>query len=66
LNEVRAEGELQGLRRAVVAVLLGRGVVIDEDLRAALDQCGDATLLEAVLGRAAAASAADILTLLRT
>lgn len=69
LDEVRAEGEaqgrvegeLQGLRRAVVAVLLGRGIVIGDDLRAALDQCGDSTTLEAVLGRAVTASAADIL-----
>jgi hypothetical protein len=69
LDEVRAEGEahgeIQGLRKAVVTVLQGRGLVVDEDLRTALDQCGDSSTLEAVLGQAAAASAADILILLR-
>ncbi len=70
LDEVRAEGEtqgeIQGLCKAVVAVLLGRGLAVGEDLRTALDQCGDPTLLEAVLGQAAAASAADVLAILRT
>lgn len=65
LDEVRAEGELQGLRRAVVAILLGRGVVVGDDLRAALDQCSDSPTLEAVLGRAATVSAIDILAFLR-
>src|SRR5215210_1920713 len=70
LDEVRtegeAQGEIQGLRKAVVAVLLGRGLVVGDDLRAALDQCGDPATLETVLGQAAAASAADILAMLRT
>ena len=66
LEEVRAQGELQGLRKAVVAVLLGRGLGVGEDLRTVLDQCGDPAILEAVLGQAANASAADILAILRT
>lgn len=69
LDEVRAEGqvngELQGLRRAVVTVLRGRGLEVGDELRAALDQCGDPATLEAVLGRAAGASAAEILDILR-
>jgi len=70
LDEVRAQGEalgeIQGLRKAVIRVLLGRGLVVGDDLQAALDQCGDPTILEAVLDQAAAASAADILAILRT
>lgn len=66
LDEVRAEGEIQGLRNAVVTVLLGRDLEVGNALRAALDQCGDPAKLEAVLGQAATASAADILTILRT
>lgn len=66
LDEVRAEGGIQALRKAVVTVLLGRGLAVGDDLRAALDQCGDPTRLEAVLSQAAAASAADLLAILRT
>jgi Uma2 family endonuclease len=62
----RVEGEIQGLRKAVVAVLRGRGLIVGDDLRAALDQCGAPSTLEAVLGQAATASAAEVLALLRT
>ncbi len=65
-NLLQRQGQLQGLRKAVVAVLRGRGLAVGDDLRAALDQCGDPTLLEAVLGQAATASAADLLAILRT
>lgn len=63
--QARVEGELRGLRRAAVTVLLSRGLAVGEDLRTALDQCGDSATLEAVLGRAATASAADILAVLQ-
>jgi Putative restriction endonuclease len=74
LDEVRAEGqaqgeaqgEAQGLRRAVTAVLRGRGLAVDDDLRLALAGCGDLAVLEAALLQATSASAADLLTALRS
>ena len=61
----RADGEIQGLRRAIVRVLQGRGLGVGEALQAALDQCGDPNLLEAALGQVATASEADLLAILR-
>lgn len=61
----RAEGEALGLRRAITTVLLSRGLVIDDDLRNALTNCGDLAVLEAALLRATSASTADLLATLR-
>ena len=66
LDEVRAEGEALGLRRAITAVLLSRGLAVDDDLRNAVDNCGDLAVLEAVLLRATSASSADLLAALRS
>jgi hypothetical protein len=78
LDEVRAEGEAkgraegealgqaEGLRRAIITVLLGRGLAVDDDLRLALANCGDLAVLEAVLLQATNASAADILATFRS
>jgi len=66
LDEVRAEGELQGLRTAVVEVLIGRGLAVGEDLRLVLAECGDAALLGSVLRQAAiATTTAEILAAFR-
>lgn len=37
LDEIRAEGEAQGVRKAIVTVLQSRGLAVDDDLRAALE-----------------------------
>lgn len=66
LDEVRAEGEIQGLRRAVLAVLAGRGFAVDGDLRTALAGSEDPEVLESVLRQAATATtSAEILAVLR-
>ncbi|HSS51061.1 MAG TPA: Uma2 family endonuclease, partial [Thermoanaerobaculia bacterium] len=65
LEDVRAEGEIKGLRRAIVAVLVGRGLAVDDDLRAALATSGDPAVLESALGQAALATTAEILAALR-
>jgi putative restriction endonuclease len=70
LDEVRAEGrtegELQGLRDAVIEVLTGRGFEVGDELRTALANSGDPMVLRSLLRRAAsAASAAEILHDLR-
>jgi hypothetical protein len=65
-TEGHAEGELQGLRRAVVEVLMGRGLAVGDDLRTALAQATDPAVLGAVVRRAAtAASQAEVLAALR-
>lgn len=63
--EGRAEGELQGVRRAIVTVLQSRGFAVDGDLRTALANCGDPAILESALRQAATASSGSILALLR-
>jgi Uma2 family endonuclease len=60
----RAEGEIQGLREAVIDVLTGRGLTVDDELRAALASVKDPAPLRAVLRRAATASMAEILATL--
>jgi hypothetical protein len=62
----RAEGEAQGVRRAITTVLSGRGLAVDDGLRLALAKCGDLAVLEAVLLQATSASAADLLATLRS
>jgi hypothetical protein len=65
LEDVRAEGEIQGLRKAIVAVLVGRGLAVDGDLRTALAGSGDPAVLESALRQAATASFDGILAALR-
>ncbi len=55
----RAVGEIEGLRRAIGAVLVGRGISPDEKLRASLANSSDPVKLEDALRRAATASLAD-------
>ncbi|HZF07406.1 MAG TPA: Uma2 family endonuclease [Thermoanaerobaculia bacterium] len=65
-TEGRTEGELQGLRQAVVFVLAARGLAVGADLQSALAQVADPARLGVVLRRAAtAASPAEILAALR-
>ncbi|MFY9820120.1 MAG: Uma2 family endonuclease [Thermoanaerobaculia bacterium] len=61
----RAQGEIQGLQKAIIAVLAGRGLAVEDDLRAVLASSNDPAVLESALRRAAAATAAEILAALR-
>ena len=61
----RAEGEIQGLRKAIVAVLSGRGLAADDELQAAVAGCSDPGALESALRQAAFGSASDLLAALR-
>lgn len=65
LGDWREEGEVQGLRKAIVAVLSGRGLALDDDLRTALADSKDPQVLESVLRQAATATSAEILAVLR-
>jgi len=65
LAEGRAEGEVQGLRRAIITVCAGRGLAVDDDLRAALAGTDDPAVLESVLSQAAVATVAEILATLQ-
>jgi hypothetical protein len=65
LEEVRAEGEVQGLREAVVEILAGRGLAVDDELRTALAAVRDPEALRSILRRAAVASSTEILAALR-
>lgn len=65
LEDVRAEGEVQGLRKAIAAVCAGRGLAVDDDLRAALAGTGDLTILESALRKAAVGTVAEILAALQ-
>jgi hypothetical protein len=66
LEDVRAEGEVEGLREAIVEVLTVRGLAITDDLRMALDGSGDPAVLRSILRQAAiASSAAEILAALQ-
>lgn len=63
----RAEGEIEGLRKAVVTILTARGLTVTDDLRTALANSSDLEVLEAILRRAAtASSAAEVLAALRS
>ena len=63
LDEVRAEGqaegEIQGLRKAIAAILVGRGLAPGDDLRTALSDARDLAKLESALRRATTASTAE-------
>jgi hypothetical protein len=65
LDDVRAEGEVQGLRKAILAVCAGRGLAVDDELRTALAGSGDLAVLESALRKAAIANVAEILAALR-
>ena len=69
LDEIRAEGEaqgeIQGLRRAIVKILEGRGLAVDDALRASLAGCGDTARLDAALLQATTASVSEIAVTLR-
>ena len=59
LDEVRAEGRVQALRDAVLAVLSARGLSADDTARAALDGCRDLETLQRWLAAAAVAGASS-------
>lgn len=61
----RAEGEIQGLRKAIFAVFAARGLAMDDDLRTALASSDDPAILESALRQAAIATTAEILAALR-
>jgi hypothetical protein len=65
LDDVRAEGEIQGLRKAIVAVFTARGLAVDDDLRTALASSDDPAVLESALRQAALATTVEILAALR-
>jgi len=69
LEDVRAEGEaqgeVQGLREAVVEILTGRGLEVDDDLRTALARVDDPAVLRSALRRAAVAAPAEVLAAFR-
>jgi Uma2 family endonuclease len=66
LEEVRAEGEAEGLREAVSEVLTARGFAVADDLRTALAGCGDPVALRSALRQSATTSAlAEIVATLR-
>ena len=52
LDEVRSQGQSEGLRSAIVTVLRSRGLTVSDELRAALTGCDDAAILERWLQRA--------------
>jgi Putative restriction endonuclease len=64
-SEGRSEGEIEGLRKAILLVLAGRGLAVEDALRTALAGCGDPVVLESALRLAATASSAEILAALR-
>jgi hypothetical protein len=61
----RAEGEIEGLRKAIVTVCAGRGLAVDDELREALANTGEPTVLESALLKAASGTVAEILAVLR-
>jgi hypothetical protein len=64
LDDVRAEGEAEGLRKAVVAVFAARGLAVDGELQGALDSAKAPAVLEAALRQAAIATPAEVLSAL--
>ena len=66
LDDVRAEGQAEGLRRAIAAVLASRGIAPGDDLRTALADASDLAKLESALRQAVPDSTVDeILAALR-
>jgi putative restriction endonuclease len=67
LEDVRAEGEVQGLREAVAEVLTARGFAVADDLRTALAGCSDLAVLRSILRQSSTtASLAEIVAALRS
>ncbi|HSS77536.1 MAG TPA: Uma2 family endonuclease [Thermoanaerobaculia bacterium] len=65
LEDVRAEGEVQGLREAVTEVLTARGFAVADDLRTALAGCSDLAVLRSILRQSSTtASLAEIVAAL--
>jgi len=56
LEEVRAEGEVEGLREAIAEVLTARGFAVADDLRTALAGCDDLAVLRSALRQSATTS----------
>jgi Uma2 family endonuclease len=66
LDEIRAEGEVQSLREAVIDVLTARGLAVDDDLRISLARVQDPAVLRSALRQAAVAERpAEIVATLR-
>lgn len=66
LEDVRAEGEAQGLREAVLEVLAARGLPVGDEVRTALASAADLTILRSALRQAAiAGSTSELLAALR-
>jgi hypothetical protein len=60
-EEGREEGRVETLAAAIVKVLGGRGIAVDEDSRTRIDSCRDADVLDKWLDRAVtAAKASDL------
>ena len=59
LDDVRAEGEVHALRKAIAAVLAGRGLPPGDELRIALADANDLARLESVLRLATTASTTE-------
>ncbi|ROO89090.1 hypothetical protein EDD29_6777 [Actinocorallia herbida] len=57
--EGHAEGEVDGLARSILLVLDSRGLAVDGQVRARIEECREAEVLEKWLMRAATASVAD-------
>jgi hypothetical protein len=65
LEAVQAEGEAQGIRASIVAVLTARGLAVGNDLQTALARIEDPAVLRPLVPQAAtAASVDDLLTTL--
>ncbi|MEP7009663.1 MAG: hypothetical protein ABJC13_05005 [Acidobacteriota bacterium] len=59
LDEVRGEGQQQGLRESILAVLTARGLPVDDAARTALEAIGDPVALRIHLARAATVATTD-------
>ena len=61
----RIEGEVLALRRAIVAVLEGRGLTAGDELQAVLSSSNESAVLESALRRATTGTVADVLAVLQ-
>ena len=59
LEAVQAEGEAQGLRDAIIAVLVARGLVVGDGFQAVLADIKDAAILRLLVPQAATAASTD-------
>jgi hypothetical protein len=58
-GEGEARGEAKGARADLLIVIAARGITLDEEGRARIDACTDATTLDAWLARAAQAATSE-------